>query len=183
MDFGVVALQHERPYDVEAYKRHLREWQDDLAQSFKAAADIVNEILKLNPPNADYWQERLETLTLYSQPISSPEERQVYGASEVQQSARLNKTPPAEYTDEARNAKTNGQVRLRLVLAYDGTVKNVFAIKTLPHGLTESAMKAVRDIEFEPAIRNSHRASQFITLVYEFKDGQSRAPFIPHTVF
>src|SRR5881394_1950806 len=60
------------PYqDAADYRKHLRLWQDDLAQTFVAAANTVKEILKLNPPNADYWRERLETLDLYSQPISS----------------------------------------------------------------------------------------------------------------
>ena len=146
-------------YPVAAdYHRKLREWQDDLAQAFGAAANTIKEILKLNPQNADYWRERLETL-------------------------RLINAPAAEYTDEARAAKTHGDVRLRLVLADDGTVKNVFAIKSLPHGLTESAMKAARQIKFEPAIRNAKPASQFITLVYEFKDGQARPPYIPKTIF
>ena len=171
-------------YPVAAdYHRKLREWQDDLAQAFGAAANTIKEILKLNPQNADYWRERLETLELYSQPISTPEERKVFGSGEVQQLVRLINAPAAEYTDEARAAKTHGDVRLRLVLADDGTVKNVFAIKSLPHGLTESAMKAARQIKFEPAIRNAKPASQFITLVYEFKDGQARPPYIPKTIF
>ena len=171
-------------YPVAAdYHRKLREWQDALAQAFGAAANTIKEILKLNPQNADYWRERLETLELYSQPISTPEERKVFGSGEVQQLVRLINAPAAEYTDEARAAKTRGDVRLRLVLASDGTVKNVFAIKSLPHGLTESAMKAARQIKFEPAIRNAKPASQFITLVYEFKDGQARPPYIPKTIF
>src|SRR5436305_15253533 len=33
------------------YHRHLREWQDDLAQAFAAAANTVRQILKLNPPD------------------------------------------------------------------------------------------------------------------------------------
>ena len=53
------------------YHRLLREWQDDLAQSFVRAAATVAEILALNPPERDMWQERLETLHLYSQPISA----------------------------------------------------------------------------------------------------------------
>jgi len=165
------------------YHRHLREWQDDLAQAFTAAANTIKEILKLNPPNTDYWRERLETLQLYAQPTSSPEERTVFGSGEVQQSARLINAPAAEYTNEARAAKTRGDVRLRMVLASDGAVKNVFAIKSLPHGLTESAMKAAGMITFEPAIRNAKPASQFLTLVYEFRDGQARPPYIPKTVF
>jgi TonB family protein len=173
-----------RQYPIAAdYHRHLREWQDDLAQAFAVAANTIREILKLNPPNADYWRERLETLELYAQPISSPEERTVFGSGEVQQSARLINAPAAEYADEARTARTRGDVRLRVVLASDGTVKNVFAIKSLPHGLTDSAMKAASKIEFEPAIRNAKPASEFLTLVYEFKDGQALPPYVPKTIF
>jgi TonB family protein len=165
------------------YHRLLREWQDDLAQSFVRAAATVSEILALNPSDRAMWQERLETLRLYSQPISSPEERRVFGSGEVQTSARILETPLAEYTDEARAAKTHGDVRLRVVLAADGMVKNVFPIKSLAHGLTESAMKAARQIKFEPAVRNGQPASEFMTFVYEFEKGRSRQPYIPRTIF
>ena len=173
-----------RQYPVASeYGRHLREWQDDLAQAFAAAAATVKEILKSNPPNSDYWQDRLETLELYSQPISSPGERNVFGAGEMDQSARIVNAPVAEYTDEARAAKVHGEVRLRLVLAADGTVKDVFPIKSLPHGLADAAMTAARRIKFEPGSRRGRPASQFVTLVYEFKDGQARPPYIPKTIF
>jgi TonB family protein len=165
------------------YRRLLREWQDDLAQSFVRAVATVERILALNPPNREMWQERLETLRLYSTPVSSPAQRTVFGSGEVQRSARVIETPLAEYTNEARAAKTHGDVRLRLVLANDGTVKNVFPIKSLGHGLTESAMKAARQIKFEPAIRNGKPASEFMTFVYEFEKGQSKLPYIPRTIF
>src|SRR6267143_5393896 len=113
------------------YSRLLREWQDNLAQSFVRAAATVEQILALNPPNREIWQERLETLRLYSAPVSSPAERTVFGSGEVQTSARVIETPLAEYTNEAHKAKTHGDVRLRLVLANDRTVKNVFPIKSL----------------------------------------------------
>ena len=165
------------------YKRRLREWQDDLAQSFLAAANTVEEILKLNPPDRDYWRERLETLRLYGQPVSSPDERKVFGSSEMQQSARIVHSPAAEYTDEARTAKAKGEVRLRMVLAADGTVKNIFPLKSLGHGLTESAMKAAQQIKFAAAVRNGKPASQFITLVYEFDKGKALPPHVPQTEF
>jgi TonB family protein len=165
------------------YHRLLREWQDDLAQSFVRAAATVQEILTLNPLDHAMWEERLETLRLYSQPISSPEERKVFGSGEVQTSARILEIPFAEYTDEARAARTHGDVRLRVVLASDGTVKNIFPIKSLGHGLTESAMKAARQIRFEPAVRNGQPASEFMTFVYEFEKGLARQPYVPRTVF
>jgi TonB family protein len=166
----------------DTYRLLLRAWQDRLANRFAEAATTVEEIQKLRPPNSEFWQERLETLRLYSQPISSPDQRSVFGDGEVQKRASVIESPAAFYTEEARADKVNGEVRLRLVLSNDGTVRNIFPIKSLSHGLTESAMEAARQIKFQPAIRNGEPASQFATFVYEFK-GNRAVPYIPRTVF
>lgn len=164
------------------YRLMLRSGQDRLAYRFSEAASTVEDILKLNPPNSEFWGERLETLRLYSQPISSPDQRTVFGDGEVQKRARVIDSPAAIYTDKARADKIKGEVRLRMVLASDGTVKNVFPIKSLSRGLTESAMEAARRVKFQPAIRNGEPASQFATFVYEFKKGNA-TPYIPGTIF
>jgi TonB family protein len=179
----IAAPPNSRKLPPPTYSRLLREWQDDLAQSFGRAAATLEDIIALNPPNREMWQERRDALRLYSQPVSSPDQRTVYGSGEVQQSARVLEMPLAAYTDEARAAKVHGDVRLRLVLASDGTVKYIFAIKSLGHGLTESAMEAARRIKFEPAVRNGEPASQFVTFVYEFEKGRALQPYIPRTVF
>lgn len=168
--------------DPAAYRLVLRSWQDRLANGFAEAATTVEYILKLNPPNSEFWRERLETLSLYSQPISSPDQRTVFGDGEVQKRARVIDSPAAIYTDEARAGKIKGDVRLRMVLASDGTVRNVFPIKSLSRGLTNSAMEAARQIKFQPAIRNGDPASQFATFVYEFQKGNA-TPYIPRTIF
>ena len=169
--------------NVEMWRTLLREWQDDLAQQFGKAADIVEEIIKMNPPQLDMWRERLETLRLYAQPISSPESRTIYGAGEVEKRVHVLSAPAAADTDKVLDAKANGDVRLRMVLAADGTVKYIFPIKSLDEVSTEAAMEAARQIKFEPALRNGQPASQFVTFVYEFKQGRSRKPYIPKTVF
>ncbi len=48
---------------------------------------------------------------------------------------------------------------------------------------TDAAVAAARQIRFEPAQRNGGPASQFVTLVYEFKDGRPSKPYIPKTIF
>jgi TonB family protein len=165
-------------FPVDQHQR-LRRWQDDLARLFAEAGSTVDEILKLNPPDAEMWRERRDTLSLYSQPISPPESRTVFGSSEVQKRARLLPSPPAAYTDEARLAKAKGEVRLRVVLAGDGTVKNIFPMKPLKYGLTEAAMAAAAQLKFEPAIRNGQPVSQFATIAYKFKHGASGPPYFP----
>ncbi|MEK6283752.1 MAG: energy transducer TonB [Acidobacteriota bacterium] len=169
----------DHPHD---YREVLREWQNSLASRFSDAAATVEEIIKIDPANAEMWRERLETLRLYSQPISPPRQRTVFGQGEVQKRARVLDAPAAFYTDAARANGTRGEVRLRLVLAADGSVKNVFPIKSLHHGLTESAMTAARQIKFEPATRNEAPVSQFATFVYEFRKKDAK-PYIPRTVF
>jgi TonB family protein len=172
----------ERAFDAEGARLARRAWQDELARLFSEAAITVEDILKLNPTNAEVWRARLETLRLYAQPITPPDQRAVYGASEVNKKARLIATPNAIYTVEARGANAKDEVRLRLVLASDGTVKNIFPIKSAAYSLTESAVAAAQQIRFEPAFRNGQSVSQFATFVYEFRKKDAK-PRIPSTIF
>jgi TonB family protein len=164
-------------------RQRVRDWQKDLADAFAAAEVTIGEILRLDPPDKDYWLERRETMRLYSTPISPPETREVFGKSEMEKAARLLDAPAAKYPDSALQAKSKGEVRLRLVLAADGTVKYIFPMKPLKHGLTEAAIEAARQIKFEPGIRNGKPASQFFTLSYEFRDGHGKPPYAPEHEF
>src|SRR5437660_3571930 len=134
-------------------RQRLARWQDELAASFAVAGATVDEILKLHPADEANWLELHETLLLYSQPVTPPEKRTVFGASETQKRAYLVDAPAAAYPDAARAAKAGGEVRLEMVLAADGKVKNIFPMKPLEHGLTTAAFDAARQIKFTPAIR------------------------------
>src|SRR5438128_3747592 len=165
------------------FRERLRLWQADLAHSFAAAGITIEEILKLHPADEERWRERCDTMLLYAQPVSPPESRTVFGAGEVEKKARLLVSPAATYPNAARSVKAGGEVRLRLVLASDGTVKYIFPMKPLKYGLTEAAIEAARQIKFEPAIRNGQPVSQFATLSYEFKNGQGLPPYYPQHEF
>jgi TonB family protein len=160
-----------------------RIWQDDLSANFTRAASLAEQILDLNPPNAEVWREHRDTLLVYGRPAGTPGARTVFGTSEVQKKARLRETPLAVYPETARAAKAGGEVRLRLVLAADGTVKYIFPMKPEKYGLTQAAIESARQIKFEPAIKNGQPVSQFLTLAYEFKNGKSRKPFVPEHEF
>jgi TonB family protein len=178
----VIAAPPRRIDHPNDYRMVLRAWQDRLASSFSDAAATVEEIIKINPANVEMWRERLETLRVYGQPIGPPGQRTVFGNGEVQKRAQVLEAPRAIYTDAARDNNISGDVRLRLILAADGSVRNIFPIKSLQNGLTESAMGAASQIKFQPAIRNGQLVSQFATFVYEFKKKDAK-PYIPKTVF
>ena len=79
----------------------------------------------------------------------------------------INYKPEPLYTRDSR-PEMRGTVKLRVMLAADGTVRNIAPIWTMPGGLTEKAIEAARRIEFTPARENARPVSRYVTVVYNF---------------
>ncbi|HWN74548.1 MAG TPA: energy transducer TonB [Candidatus Udaeobacter sp.] len=76
-------------------------------------------------------------------------------ANVVSQAACLH-CPEPPYTDEARKAKLQGNVTLRVLIGADGRAARIQLVKGLGLGLDEQALQAVRSWRFVPA-RDAHR--------------------------
>lgn len=63
-------------------------------------------------------------------------------------------TPPPEYPEAAKASGVEGEVTLLAVVGADGKVYHVETIEGLPDGVSEAAMKAVREWTFTPATRS-----------------------------
>jgi protein TonB len=63
-------------------------------------------------------------------------------------------TPDPDYSEEAREAKLEGTVRLGFTVAKDGSVHNINVIKSLGKGLDEKAVAAVEQWRFEPVVKD-----------------------------
>jgi len=59
--------------------------------------------------------------------------------------------PEPPYSDEARKAKLQGLVTLRVLIGADGRAKRIQIVKGLGMGLDESALAAIRNWRFAPA--------------------------------
>jgi hypothetical protein len=57
---------------------------------------------------------------------------------------------------------------VRAVFSFDGRVKNIMALNRLDSGLTESAIRAARQIKFRPASIDGRPVSQFVVIEYNF---------------
>jgi TonB family protein len=88
--------------------------------------------------------------------------------AEVTKKAVITAKPEPGFTEQARKFSVTGTVRLRAILASTGEVTNVSVVKSLPHGLTEKAIIAARQIRFNPAERGGRKVSQYVTLEYNF---------------
>src|SRR5258708_15782648 len=71
-------------------------------------------------------------------------------ANVVSQAACLH-CPEPPYTDEARKAKLQGNVTLRVLIGADGRAARIQLVKGLGLGLDEQALQAVRSWRFVPA--------------------------------
>ena len=99
---------------------------------------------------------------------SANAKERVYSPREVTRKARIRSRPEPEYTSEARAKGVSGVVVIKAVFSSDGKVTNIRVIKELPYGLTEEAVRAARQIKFDPAIKDGREVSQHIQIEYYF---------------
>jgi hypothetical protein len=88
--------------------------------------------------------------------------------SEVTRKAIITFKPEPGFTEGARKFEVTGVVRLRAILSKTGEIMNISAVKYLPHGLTEKAIAAARQIRFEPAQKDGRAVAQYVVLEYNF---------------
>jgi TonB family protein len=136
----------------------------------KGAADSVEKFLALFPNEraAPFLRERLETLRLHAELVSQSTAPLIYKADMVSTKAQILSKPEPLYTEQARQDRISGIVRLRMVLSFDGKVRHILVVQGLKGGLTEMAVNAARRIKFVPATKNGRPVSQFVTIEYMF---------------
>jgi TonB family protein len=76
--------------------------------------------------------------------------------------------PEPSYTEAARQAKTKGTVVVKAVFAGNGGISDVEVVASLPNGLTDQALKALKQIRFVPGMKNGTYVSTTLQLEYNF---------------
>jgi TonB family protein len=72
------------------------------------------------------------------------------------------------YTEEARTAKVGGSVVLFAEISRAGTVENVVVLHKLGKGLDESAVRAIKQWKFSPALKDGRPVAVMITIEMNF---------------
>jgi len=80
--------------------------------------------------------------------------------------------PRPEYTDQARNNKVQGVIRLRVLVGANGLVKDVRVASHLPDGLDEMAVLAAYGMRFRPALKSGQPVNFWQSVEVEFILGQ-----------
>jgi periplasmic protein TonB len=78
-------------------------------------------------------------------------------------------TPDPEYTEEARNAKTQGTCVLWLIVDDQGRPRDIRVIRGLGFGLDARAIEAVKQWRFQPAMKDGRPVSVQISVEVGFR--------------
>jgi len=74
-----------------------------------------------------------------------------------------------QYPEEARAEHVSGMVVLETVIDHTGAVRDIKVLKGLPHGLSESAVDAVKQWVFKPGTLNGEAVDVVFNLTINFK--------------
>jgi protein TonB len=80
----------------------------------------------------------------------------------------ISKVEPV-YSDQARNAKLQGNVVLQLVVDEHGLPQQIRVIRSLGMGLDEKAIEAVQSWKFRPGMKDGHPVAVQATIEVNFK--------------
>jgi TonB family protein len=78
-------------------------------------------------------------------------------------------TPDPEYTEEARNAKTQGTCVLWLIVDEQGNPRDIRVVRGLGFGLDARAIAAVKQWRFQPAQKDGHSVNVQISVEVGFR--------------
>ncbi|MGO8796515.1 MAG: energy transducer TonB [Candidatus Sulfotelmatobacter sp.] len=78
-------------------------------------------------------------------------------------------TPDPEYTEDARNAKTEGTCILWLIVDEQGNPENIRVVRGLGHGLDAKAVAAVKQWRFKPSMKDGHPVNVQISVEVGFR--------------
>lgn|SRR6185312_2727195 len=105
-----------------------------------------------------------------SQPAAVPSGPTHVGSPVLPPKIRHSANP--KYTDEARREKISGNVQIYLWVDEKGNPSHIKVIKSLGHGLDESAVDAVRKYKFKPATRDGVpvKVDLYIDVNFQIRD-------------
>ena len=164
-----------------------------LAASLAVTAAFVVATLAVSPGRAQEGKLALEPVVvqkvynmadritppkLLQQPVRAQEGRLAQGPVAVQKTYKmadgitapkvLHKVEP-KYTQEAKDAKIEGAVVLKVVVTSEGKADNIEVVKGLDPGLDQSAMDAVAQWEFQPGTKDGQPVNVAATIEVNFR--------------
>lgn len=100
-------------------------------------------------------------------PPAPPDEGPIRVGGQIKEPRKTKEVKPI-YPEIARKARIEGVVILEITVSKQGTVKDVKVLRGLPMGLTEAAVEAVKQWEYEPSTLNGRPVEVLVTVTARF---------------
>ncbi|MCI0393180.1 MAG: tetratricopeptide repeat protein [Acidobacteria bacterium] len=145
-----------------------RERRLKLEQAQEALGNYLS--LRPNDSEAVWWREQLEAMKAHAKQLKDKEEGNwnYEMLKDGVTSPTILEKVKAKYTDEARDRGITGYIRLRVIFAVDGSLKDILVIEGLDAGLSWTAIEAARKIRFKPATKGDQPVQVVGYLEYYF---------------
>lgn len=135
-------------------------------------AGIVGKVASAGMPgatgNTEHYSGRVGSAGIPATPVAAAAIRQA--AVEPQStSLQVLSKPPVRYTPDAKQAKVQGDVVLRVTFTADGQVVVQSVVRGLGHGLDQEATREAEHIKFRPATRDGHPVDLTTNIVITFQ--------------
>ena len=157
----------------------------DEANLLLQSKDALETCLKncQNNSNVKLQQERLETLTVFYNYFNKNRDAALNDTAAVSSNQTVaaptlpdpSITPlkiiskkPVVYTDNARRNGIQGVIRMAVFFSESGRVTHTLILKGLSGDLNENAVRAARQIKFQPAMKDGKPISQIKIVEYSF---------------
>lgn len=82
---------------------------------------------------------------------------------------RLISGPPAEYGEEARQAKYQGTCILGVIVGSDGRPRHISVVRSIGKGLDQKAIEAVQKWEFQPGTKDGKPVAVHVDIEVKFQ--------------
>ena len=92
----------------------------------------------------------------------------MYIVGEVDPPVRIHYVDPL-YTEIARRARIHGMVILQAIINTEGLVTDVKVLKPLSMGLSEEAVKAVKQWRYKPSTKNGRPVNVQLSVTVNFQ--------------
>lgn len=92
----------------------------------------------------------------------------IFDLSDVDQKPEVRTSQQPRYPPDLQRAGINGQVVIEFVCDENGNVRNPFVYSTTNPGFNDSALKAIRNWKFSPAVKDGQKVKSRVRLPLNF---------------
>lgn len=159
---GVFGQQSEREKGIELYN------QGDYAK----AIEVLSKAAEALSADADLWlyvgmaEAKSGREGNAAKAFKKAEKLSAKTTSGTDTELKITRRVMARYTDEARRNYIQGRIKVAVEFLANGEIGLVIPFQTLPYGLEENTVEAVKKTEFEPAKKDGKPVT-VIKIIYQ----------------